>query len=119
MECNLHDIDQRLDLLLDADNKTKYAKQKESLKIELESFLCSLPGYVALEIVTPRDLCRFLVYKDQHGKTQVHQQSCSYHGQNGCHDCKCHLRLSYKTVDSYIGKLRAIFDSIGRDSEWD
>ena len=64
-------------------------------------------------------MCRFLVYKDQHGKTQVHQQSCSYLGQKGCHDCKCPLRLSYKTVDSYIGKLRAVFHSIGRDGEWD
>ena len=27
--------------------------------------------------------------------------------------------LSYKTVDSYIGKLRAILHSIGRDGEWD
>ena len=27
--------------------------------------------------------------------------------------------LSYKTVDSYIGKLRAICLSVGRDGEWD
>lgn len=27
--------------------------------------------------------------------------------------------LSYKTVDSYMRKLRAIFHSIGRDGEWD
>ena len=31
----------------------------------------------------------------------------------------CPLRLSYKTVDSYIGKLRAICHAIGRDGEWD
>ena len=29
------------------------------------------------------------------------------------------LTLSYKTVDSYIGKLRAIFHVIVRDGEWD
>ena len=29
------------------------------------------------------------------------------------------MRLSYKTVDSYIGKLRSIFHAIGRDGEWD
>ena len=32
---------------------------------------------------------------------------------------RCPMRLSYKTVDSYIEKLRAIFHSIGRDGEWD
>ena len=29
------------------------------------------------------------------------------------------MRLSYKTVNSYIGKLRSIFHAIGRDGEWD
>ena len=29
------------------------------------------------------------------------------------------MRLSYKTVDSYIGKLRAIFHSIGREGQQD
>ena len=32
----------------------------------------------------------------------------------------CPLRPSYKTVDSYhIGKLRAIFQAVGRNGEWD
>lgn len=29
------------------------------------------------------------------------------------------MRLSYKTVDSYVGKLRSIFHTIGREGEWD
>ena len=29
------------------------------------------------------------------------------------------LRLSYENVDSYIGKLRSIFQANGRDGEWD
>lgn len=29
------------------------------------------------------------------------------------------MRLSYKTLASYIGKLQAIFHSLGRDGEWD
>jgi hypothetical protein len=69
--------------------------------------------------VTPHDICRFLIYKDNNGKTQVHWQGCPYIGQKGKRDCQCPLRLAYKTVDSYIGKLRAIFHSIGRDGEWD
>ena len=35
-------------------------------------------------------------------------------GQRGKHPCG-----SYKTVDSYIGKLRSIFHTNGRDGEWD
>ena len=67
--------------------------------------------------VTPRDLCRFLIFRDRHGKTQVHRNSCEFLGQRGKHSCGCSLGLSYKTVD--IGKLRSIFHSIGRDGEWD
>lgn len=29
------------------------------------------------------------------------------------------MRLSYKTLASYIGRLQAIFHSLGRDGEWD
>ena len=86
-------------------SNTNYEKQKESLKHELESFLHKLPAYVTLETITPHDLCPFLIYKDQHGKTQVHQQGCAHMGQKGRHSCGCLLRLSYKSIDSYIGKL--------------
>ena len=78
-----------------------------------------LPGKPSLAIVSPRDLCRFLVFKDRGGKTQVHRNGCVFLGQRGTHSCGCPVRLSYKTVDSYIGKLRSIFDAIGQDGEWD
>ena len=60
-----------------------------------------------------------MVYKDKDGKTQVHSHSCQFLGQKGQHACGCPFRLSYKTVDSYIGKLRSIFIAQGRDGEWD
>ena len=69
--------------------------------------------------MTPWDICRFLVFKDWNGKTQIHRNGCKYVGQAGRYTCGCPIRLSYKTVDSYIGKLRAILHSIGRDGEWD
>ena len=69
--------------------------------------------------VTPRDLCRFLIFKDKDRKTQVHCNSCKFIGQQGRHPCGCPQRLSYKTVDSYIGKLRSIFHTDGRDGVWD
>lgn len=66
----------------------------------------------------PVDVCRFLVWKDKNGKTQFHQHGCPFLGQHGIHECACAIRLSYSTVDSYIGKLRAIFNQMGRSGEW-
>jgi hypothetical protein len=94
-------------------------RQKESLQPELEGFLFALPGIPTLLTATPRDLTQFLVYKDTKGKTQVHSDGCSFFGQRGVYLCGCPIRLSFKTIDSYIGKLRAIFSALGRDGEWD
>jgi len=98
---------------------TSYSKQKDSLQKELERFLGSLPGCPTLMSVIPRDICRFLVFKDQNGRTQVYKNGCSFLGQRGLHQCGCPVRLSYKTVDSYIEKLRAICHAFGRTGEWD
>ena len=57
--------------------------------------------------------------ENQNGRTQVSKNGCSFLGQSGLHQCDCPVRLSYKTVDSYIGKLRAIFHALGRTSECD
>lgn len=40
-------------------------------------------------------------------------------GTRGIHKCGCPVWLSYNTIDSYIGKLRAIFHANGRDDKWD
>ena len=85
----------------------------------LENFLSFLPGCLTIATVTLRDICRFLVYKDKNGKTQVHRNGCPHLGKTGTHDCACSLRFSYKTLDSYNGKLRAIVHAHGRDGEWD
>ena len=119
VEVDLDGIDKRFQQLTNFDRATSYSKQKDSLQKELENFLAALPGKPGISTVTPRDLCRFLIYKDRHGKTQVHRNGCSFLGQRGTHSCGCPVRLSYKTVDSYIGKLRAIFHANGRDGEWD
>ena len=112
-------LDARLRELAAVDQATSYARQKHSLQAELEVFLASLPGRPTIATVVPRDLCRFLVHKDRHGKTQVHSNGCRFLGQRGVHDCGCAFRLSYKTVDSYIGKLRAIFHDNGRVGDYD
>lgn len=53
------------------------------------------------------------VYKDAMGKTQPHRNGCPYNDQRGEFSCHCCRRLSYNTVDSYIGKLRSIFSDTG------
>ena len=112
-------IDERLRQLTLFSEAISYSKQKDSLQKELESFLGSLPGRPSLTSVNPRDICRFLAFKDRNGRTRVHKNGCKFLGQKGIHQCGCPLRLSYKTVDSYIGKLRAIFHASGRTGEWD
>ena len=56
-DIDLESIDQRLRQLLDFDRATNYAKQKDSLRKEFESFLTSLPGHITLATVAPRDIC--------------------------------------------------------------
>ncbi|KAK3724613.1 hypothetical protein QZH41_001972 [Actinostola sp. cb2023] len=77
-------------------------------------------GYSILSDPVPQQVSDYWSIEEQRkGKTQVHRNGCTFLGQRGTHPCECPLRLSYKTVDSYIGKLRSIFHAIGRDGEWD
>ena len=119
LKFDLNSIDKRLQQLLNLDQATSYSKQKDTLRKELEAFLSALPGHVSLATVSPRDICRFLIFKDKDGRTQIHHNGCQFLGQRGKHTCACLLRLSYNTVDSYIGKLGSIFHAIGRDGELD
>ena len=45
-DINLESIDWRLRQLMDLDRATSYAKQKDSLRKEFETFLASLPGHI-------------------------------------------------------------------------
>ena len=49
----------------------------------------------------------------------VHKDSCQFFGLQGKQSCNCPTRLSAGTVDSLIGKLRSIFNALGRTSDWD
>ena len=52
----------------------------------------------------------FLIWKDKDSKTKVHRESCPFQGRASktTSSCSCPRRLAFKTVDSYIGQLRAI-----------
>ncbi|KAI8495108.1 hypothetical protein Bbelb_270940 [Branchiostoma belcheri] len=56
--------------------------------------------------------------RDDVGKTKVHKAGCQSNGP-GLEACVCPNRLAFKTVDSHIGKLRAIFNERGKGGEWD
>ena len=59
-DIDLESIDQCLRQLMAFDRATSYAKKKDSLRKEFETFLASLPGHIRLPTVTLRDICRFL-----------------------------------------------------------
>ena len=68
---------------------------------------------------TPDDIRRFLIWKDNQGKTKVHQADCQFVGDNGTTACPCPVRLSAGTVDGVLQQLRTIFISFGRRGKWD
>ena len=111
-------IDRRLVQLREIALSSAYAKQRESLKKEFSAFLCSLPGAETLFSAISKDVCRFLAWKDCRGKTQVHVSTWPYLGKHKVHSCGFPVRLSYATVDSYIGKLRTIFKDARREGDW-
>lgn len=49
----------------------------------------------------------------------VHKDSCQFFGLQGKQTCNCPTQLSAGTVDSLIGKVRSIFNALGRTSDWD
>ncbi|KAI8480228.1 hypothetical protein Bbelb_420270 [Branchiostoma belcheri] len=108
-------IDSRLQQLLGEQNDSAYSKQKAALSDLLKDFLKTLTPPKTLDTAAPVDIVKFLIWKDQKGKTKVHETGCGA----GKEECKCPCRLAFKTVDTYVGKLRAIFNDMGRGGEWD
>ena len=111
-------IDCRISSLQSVRAAKPYEKQKCSLYLELESFLSSLPTSKSPISASPKDVIRFLVWKDSKGKTKVHEPSCPNFGAHSKRKCRCPTRLAAGTVNSTIGKLRAILNSIGWTGDW-
>ena len=78
-------IDSRLDQLRGIAFSSTYAKQRESLKKEFSAFLGYLPGSKTPFSATPKDVSRFLAWKDSRGKTQVHVTTFPYLGKHKVH----------------------------------
>ena len=85
-----------------------YQRQKSALGRELLNFLASLSPPRDVSSCTSEEIVKFLISKDKSGKTVLHSRSCSE-----VH-CNCPTRLAAGSVDSLLGKLRAIFNNLGR-----
>lgn len=99
-------------------NGTKYAKQKCQLQSQFESFLAGLTPQKSIYDCTSQDVRYFLAWKDANGRTVVHNLGCPFRGSQGKHRCTCPSYMAAGTVDSLIGKLRAILRDVGRGTEW-
>ena len=84
----------------------------------METFLAALDPPKKTLSCDPTDLIRFLVWKDRHGRTKVHNSSCRIYGSSDRGLCECPSRLASGTVDSTIGKLRSIFRELDRSGEY-
>ena len=111
-------IAHRVKELCQARSSTRYAKQKTALELEFSQFLSCLSSPKDLSTALPHDVVSFLVWKDQAGRTVIHNPTCSFVGQSKQSQCGCPRRLAFGTVDSLIGKLRAVFAENGRGVEW-
>lgn len=124
MSLKLNRVKARLKDLDDRFDKLAYNRQKSSLVGSFSTFLQGNQnsGYFAdgteLDSATPEDVVKFLVDRDSKGRTQVHALGCRNLGKNGHFDCGCERHLSAGTVDSYIGQLRAYFNTWQQSSQW-
>lgn len=82
-------------------------------------FLSQLPHSPDFTVMTPQDVCRFLVWSDQFGKTQVHAVSCPFLGRMGVLGCACPTRLAAGTIQNMIQQMTEILRTHGRSRSWD
>lgn len=113
-------LDARLDNLSSRWDVMSRSSRRTSLEKTLSGFLDSLPYEVNLVSCNPKDVCRFLVWKDTFGRTKVHHTECPYLGSDKSGVvCSCPVRLAASTIEATIFKLKALFKSMGRGSFWD
>ena len=85
-----------------------YKRQKSALELQLSQFLSALSPPRTVTSCTANDILKFLISKDKSGRTVVHSSLCPRAS------CTCPKRLAAGSVDSLIGHLRAVFNSLGR-----
>ena len=116
---DIKDVEGSISELKKIRSNKPYEKQKSSTHRELDRFLASLPTPKSLSSGSLGDILKFLVWKDKSGRTKVHQMACPQASQTRSSSYSCPSRLAAGTVDSLLGKLRAIFVEAGLGGEWD
>ena len=71
-------------------------------------YLSLLSGKIKKYKEIQKYIVKFLISKDKSGRTVVHSSSCPRAS------CTCPKRLAAGSVDSLMGRLRAIFNNLGR-----
>ncbi|MEW8548342.1 MAG: DUF640 domain-containing protein [Candidatus Thiodiazotropha sp.] len=104
-----------LDDLLDVSH---YSQQKCQFRSEINAFLFSLQPAKDLYTALPDDIQKFFIFKERKGRTKLHVETCVFKGQARKQSCDCPTTLAVKSVDSLIGKIRAIFRDMGMSGEW-
>ena len=105
----------RKKILVTRQQATPYQKQRSALEMEFSQFLESTSKRDICSAI-PDDVIDFLIWKDNFGKTVVRIDSCPLLGEKNASSCVCPKRLAYGSIDSIIGKLRAIFNKYGRSA---
>ena len=101
-------IQERFDEFQSVFRSKPYERQKSALERQLFKILGALSPPRTVASCTAQDIVKFLISKDKSGRTVVHSLSCSKRG------CSCPKRLAAGSVDSTLGRLRAIFNKLGR-----
>lgn len=104
-------VQHRFDNFTSSLRSKPYQRQKQSLEVQLSRFLASFSPPKVISGCSADDIIKFLISRDEYGKTVVHIDSC--HKGN----CMCPRRLAAGTVDARLGKIRSIFNNLGRTGE--
>ena len=84
-----------------------YQRQTSALELHLSQFLGALSPPRTVTSCTANDIVQFRISKDKSGRTEMHSSSCPRAS------CTCPKRLAAGSVDSLMGRLRAIFNNLG------
>ena len=104
-------IEERFDEFQSVFLSKPYKRQKSALEQQLFKFLGALSSPRTVTSCPTQDIVKFLISKDKSGRTVVHPLSCSKR------DCSCPKRLAAGSVDSTLGRLRDIFNKLGRAND--
>ncbi|CAC5359363.1 unnamed protein product [Mytilus coruscus] len=115
---DLKRIDDRIMQLHNQSIDSSHRRRRESLQDMILDFLDILTHKQCLDIVSSHDVKRFLVWKDNNGKTQIDVKSYINFGKKGVTACLCPIRLASGTVENLISYLTDIFESVGRVRTW-